>query len=482
MLRIFKKNTALLTICLIGFGNLFAQEQKVWTLQECIEQALSKNITVQQQSLTTQSAKADYFQSKMVLLPNLNGNANNNWQTGFAINPATNIAREGVSFRTNSFGLSSSVPLFSGFQNINNVRGQEERLKASEKDLDQTKNNITLNVCNAYLRVLQSIELYNSSVARVDATKALADRQKRMFELGSSNKSRYLQLRAQLSNEELLTVNAENTVLQAYLDLWLLIEVKPESGYSVAQPNSASLEVQDEPKTIDAIFMDFSKNSPDVVAAEHRSRSSELSYHVAKGGRSPRLSLSGNLSSFYSTQSVTGVGALNFNITQIGAGSYNGDPIPVYTTMPTGYGSYVTTPFSDQFNRNLGSNIGLNLSIPVFNGWSVNTNVQKSRIGVQSNKLNEKLTKNNLYRSISQSYVDFKSAFKRYEANQENLAANKEAFEVSEKQFELGGMNMADYLNSKNGYIRAQADFTQAKYELVFRRKVLDFYMGKPLY
>ncbi|MDZ4667292.1 MAG: TolC family protein [bacterium] len=471
-----------MTICLIGFGNLFAQEQKVWTLQECIEQALSKNITVQQQSLTTQSAKADYFQSKMVLLPNLNGNANNNWQTGFAINPATNIAREGVSFRTNSFGLSSSVPLFSGFQNINNVRGQEERLKASEKDLDQTKNNITLNVCNAYLRVLQSIELYNSSVARVDATKALADRQKRMFELGSSNKSRYLQLRAQLSNEELLTVNAENTVLQAYLDLWLLIEVKPESGYSVAQPNSASLEVQDEPKTIDAIFMDFSKNSPDVVAAEHRSRSSELSYHVAKGGRSPRLSLSGNLSSFYSTQSVTGVGALNFNITQIGAGSYNGDPIPVYTTMPTGYGSYVTTPFSDQFNRNLGSNIGLNLSIPVFNGWSVNTNVQKSRIGVQSNKLNEKLTKNNLYRSISQSYVDFKSAFKRYEANQENLAANKEAFEVSEKQFELGGMNMADYLNSKNGYIRAQADFTQAKYELVFRRKVLDFYMGKPLY
>jgi outer membrane protein len=173
---------------------------------------------------------------------------------------------------------------------------------------------------------------------------------------------------------------------------------------------------------------------------------------------------------------------MNYQTTQIGAGDYNGTVIPVYSLVPNGYSSYETTPFGDQFNRNLGSNIGLNLSIPVFNGWSVNTNVQKSRIGVQSNKLNEKLTKNNLYRSISQSYVDFKSAFKRYEANKENLEANKEAFDMAEKQFELGGMNLADYLNSKNGYIRAESDFTQAKYELVFRRKVLDFYLGKPLY
>jgi outer membrane protein len=153
MVQIFKKNTSLLGICLLGIGNLFAQEQKVWSLQACVEQALSKNITVQQQILTTQSSKADYLQSKMALLPNLNANATNNWQTGFAINPATNLAKEGVAFRTNSFGLSSSMPLFSGFQNINNVRVQEERMKASEKDLEQTKNTITLNVCNAFLRV-----------------------------------------------------------------------------------------------------------------------------------------------------------------------------------------------------------------------------------------------------------------------------------------------------------------------------------------
>ncbi|MCF8254844.1 MAG: TolC family protein [Bacteroidia bacterium] len=482
MVQVFKKNSAILALCFWSMSFVNAQDQKIWSLKDCVNRALEKNITVQQQELTTLASKADYFQSKMNLLPNLNGNVSNNWQTGFAINPATNLAREGVSFRTNSFGLNSSVPLFNGFQNMNNVKVQQYRLKASEKDLEQTKNTIILNVCNAYLRVLQSIELANSADARVASTKAQVERQKKMYDLGSSNKSRYLQLKAQMSSEELVAVNAQNTVMQAYLELWLLIELKPDGGYQVEIPPVEDLKIADEPLSIDAIFEEFSKNSPDVVASENRSKSSELSYNVARGARSPRLTLSGGVNSFYTTQSQSGVGDLNYTTSLIGAGDYNGTPIPVYTTVPTGYSDYQTTPFNTQFNRNLGTNIGLNLSIPVFNGWSVNTNIQKSKINVQSNKLNEKQTKNNLYRSISQSYVDFKSSFKKFDANKENLEANKEAFDVAEKQFDLGGMNMADYLNTKNGYIRAEADFTQAKYELVFRRKVLDFYLGKPLY
>jgi len=124
----------------------------------------------------------------------------------------------------------------------------------------------------------------------------------------------------------------------------------------------------------------------------------------------------------------------------------------------------------------------LNLSIPIFNGWSVNTNIEKAKLNAQNAKLQDKQIRNNLYRSIAQAYVDFKSSYKRFESNQENLAANKEAFDVADKQFELGGMNLADYLNTKNSYIRAEADYTQAKYELVFRRKTLDFYLGKPLF
>jgi outer membrane protein len=482
MLQIFKKNTSLLAISLLLYFPSMGQDKEVWSLADCVNQALSKNISVQQQILSTQSARYDLTQSKLALLPTLNLNANNNWQTGFAINPTTNNAQENVSFRTNSFGLGGSVPVFAGFQNINNVKVKEALLKASLKDLEQSKNTITLNVCNAYLRVLQSIELYQSSIDRIQATKAQVDRQQKMFELGSSNKSRFLQLKAQLSNEELAMVNAQNTLNQAYLELWLLIEIKPEPNYKIEKPNTQDLNIADEPRSIDDIFDLFSNNSPDIAAAEWRTKGAQIQNQIAKGGYSPRLNLNGNLNSFFTTQSQTGVGNLNFTNTLIGAGELNGSVIPVFANRPVGYDDYIVTPFNTQFNRNFGSNIGLNLSIPIFNGGTIHNNVQKSQISQQSNKLNEKLTKNNLYRSIAQSYVDFKASFKRFDANKINLEANKEAFEISEKQFELGGLSIADYLNSKNAYIRAEADYTQAKYELVFRRKVLDFYLGKPLY
>ncbi len=197
------------------------------------------------------------------------------------------------------------------------------------------------------------------------------------------------------------------------------------------------------------------------------------------GQRSPRLLLNGSLSSFYTTQSTTGIGDTILTQQLIGVDGTTGSP--VYTYFPV-YKEYKTTPFKSQFDRNFGTNIGVSLIVPIFNGWSVNTNIQKSRISQQNSRLTEKLTRNNLYRSISQSYVDFKSAYKKFDANKENIEANKEAFDVADKQFELGAMNLADYLNSKNSYIRADADFTQAKYELIFRRKVLDFYIGKPLY
>lgn len=475
------KNLAFLLL-LLNAHQLLAQAPKVWTLKECVEQAFSKNINIQQQQLQTLSAKADYFQSKMALLPNLNGNLSNNWQTGFAINPSTNIAQKGVSFRTNSFGVSSSIPLFAGLQNINNVKANEARSKASEEDLEQIKNNIALNVSAAYLRVLQNEEIAFAAATRIEATKAQVTRQQKMFELGSSNKSRYLQLKAQLSGEELTYINAKNALMQAYLDLWLLIEIKPDTFQKIAPIDTKDLQVADEPKTIDMIFNEFVEKSPDVRANAMRFKASEIQTNIARGGRTPRLTLNASANSFFTTQSQMGIGDTTLRIVPTGTFADNGGTfLPVYASVP-GYKEFKTTPFSDQFDRNLGTNIGLNLAIPIFNGWSVSTNIEKAKINEQSAKLQDKLTRNNLYRTIAQAYVDFKTAYKRFEANKENLEANKEAFDVSEKQFELGAMNLADYLNTKNSYIRAQSDFTQAKYELVFRRKTLDFYLSKPLY
>lgn len=461
---------------------LGAQQARVWSLKECVDQALSKNITIQQQGLTLKNASADAFQSRMSMLPNLNASATNNWQTGFGIDPSTNIAKEGVKFRTNSFGLSSSMPLFNGFQTLNTVRLQETNKKAVTQDLEQTKNTIVLNVCNAFLRVLQAVELSRSAQDRLQATRALVSRQEKLFELGGVNKSKLLQLKAQQATEELQAVTASNNVSQAYLDLWLLIDERPDLNARIELPESSGIKVEDEIRPLEAIYDEFSERSPDVKAAELRSQGAHLTYLVAQGQRSPRLMLTGSLSSFYTTQSQQGVGSLQLQKSVIGAWDNGTTPVPVYSYMPTGYSAYQVTPFDNQFSRNFGTNIGLSLSVPVFNAWGVNTNVSKTRANEMSSRLQAKQTRNTLYKTIAQSYTDFKASYKKYDANKVNYDANKEAFEMAEKQFELGGMSMSDYLNSKNAYIRAESDHTQARYELLFRRKVLDYYLGKPLY
>lgn len=458
------------------------QAQKAWTLEECINQAISSNIQIQQQSLQTQSAKADVLQSKLQAAPSINGSATNNWQTGFNINPKTNLPEENLAFRTNSFGASANMPLFNGFQTVNNMRLKESDYKASQFDLENTKNTISLNVANAYLSVLQQTEILAASNSQADATRKILERQQKLYDLGGLNRSKLLQLKAQLSNEEYAIINNQANLNQAYLNLWQLINVEPNDKNTIEKPNQMVLDVKDEVKTVDAIYNEFEKRSPDVVAAQHRLRSADLQHYVALGGRSVRLSVTGSASSFYTTLGVTSQFAtinnppIGYYLDGTGAKqsvfSNSSYSVPVSSSE---------TPFSDQFKKNFGTSLGLTLSVPIFNGWSVNTNIQKANIQQMNAKLNEKQVKLNVYKNVNQSYLNFKNAIKRYEASQETMDANKEAYEISEKQFELGALNISDYISSKNSFNKSQNDYLQAKYEVVFRRKVLDFYEGKPL-
>ncbi len=472
-------------ISISAFALIFStslQAQKSWTLEECINQAISSNIQIQQQSLQTQSAKADVLQSKLQAAPSINGSATNNWQTGFNINPKTNLPEENLAFRTNSFGASANMPLFNGFQTVNNMRLKESDYKASQFDLENTKNTISLNVANAYLSVLQQTEILAASNSQADATRKILERQQKLYDLGGLNRSKLLQLKAQLSNEEYSIINNQANLNQAYLNLWQLINVDPNDKNTIEKPNQIALDVKDEVKTVDAIYNEFEKRSPDVVAAQHRLRSADLQHYVALGGRSVRLSVTGSASSFYTTLGVTSQYA---TINNPPIGYYldgTGAKQSVFSTSSYSVPiSSVETPFSDQFKKNFGTSLGLTLSVPIFNGWSVNTNIQKANIQQLNAKLNEKQVKLNVYKNVNQSYLNFKNAIKRYEASQETMDANKEAYEISEKQFELGALNISDYISSKNSFNKSQNDYLQAKYEMVFRRKVLDFYEGKPL-
>ena len=471
-----------LSICfaIFSFGNS-AIAQKTYSLEDCINIALQNNIQTKQQSLQTENSKIDLRQSKLSALPSLNGQASNNWQTGFNINPRTNTP-EDLAFRTNSVGASSSMPIFNGFQTTNNVRLKESDYVASKHDLENSRNNLKLNVANNYLRVLQQNEILEAAKNQVNISKIQLERQQKLYDLGCLNKSKLLQLKAQIATEELNFITQQNLLNSAYLDLWQMIDLMPDTGNKLVKLEVNKVLIEDENRSPLTIYTDFEKQSPEVLAAKQRQRSADLQRYVALGARSPRITLNGSLSSFYTTLGTTYGGFQTIVNPQIGYYLNGTIQVPVYSkysqTIST---TSESTPFSDQINKNFGTSLGFTLSVPVFNGWSVNSTIQKSTIQMEIAKLTEKQTQQNLFKSINSSYLNFKNAQLRHDAALQSVEANKEAVDISEKQYELRGLSLTDYLASKNSYIKAQTDYLQAKYELVFRKKVLDFYSGKPL-
>ncbi len=460
----------------------FAMAQKSWTLADCINQALQNNISIQQQSLQNKSAKADVLQSKMAALPSINAQVNNNWQTGFNINPKTNLPEENLTFQTNSFGVSASMPLFNGFQTSNTMRLKLSDYKVSHFDLESTKNTIKLNVAAAYLQVLQQSETVEAALSQVKATRAQVQRQQKMYDFGGLNKSKLMQVIAQLTSEELNLISAENNLSQSYLDLWQMIDIKPDTINKVAKLDLSSSNLQEANKSVELIYVEFEKQSPDVLAAQQRLRSADLQRYIALGGRSLRLNLNASLSSFYSSLSTQNTAYTTIENQPIGYWNNSGTPITVYSNQSYKIPSASEViSLSNQFNKNLGTTVGFTLSLPIFNSWNVNTNIQKSSIQHEISRLNDKQVKQILFKNVTQAYFNYKNAMKKLDASQNNLFANQEAYDISQKQFELGALNVGDYLLSKNNLIKAETALLQSKYELIFRNKILHFYLGKEL-
>ncbi len=456
------------------------QQQKVWTLQACIQQATEANINVQQKLIENKLLRENYLQAKASVLPSVNGSFSNSWQTGFAINPETNSAQKDQSFQTNSAGINANLNLFNGFQNSNNIRLQAKKLNANQKDLEQAVNNIQLSVCNAYLAVLQNTELKEAALARVEAAKKVLEKQEKMYELGNSNKARLLQLKAEYSSQVSNLVNAENACELAYLELCNLLNIQKDATMRIAPINDDSSLNDSNSVSADVIFEKYVKVSPNIKANTLRVESAKLEKLVANGGRSPRISLNAGLNSFYTSQSKYGVGTPTFTDRPFGYWYNNGTPVSVFMPYPT-YSSYETTSFKSQFEQNLGSSVSLSVSLPLFNAWNVNANIQRTKLGIENNKLALRQANQSLYQEITKAHQDLSFAEKKHAASKSNFIANKESFEIAQQQFEMGQMGITDYLNTKSNFTLAQTDYTQAKYNLIFRKKLIDFYLGKEL-
>lgn len=472
---------ALLLAFFAGFGlngaNAQSEGGNKWTLQQCIDYAVQNNLQIKLANLNAEVSKLASKDARNNLLPDLNGSMGQNFLYGRSIDPFTNTFVN-QTVRSNSFGLNSSVTLFSGLQLQNSIKRAKLDEQASQSDAEKAKNDMILNIITAYMQILFSDELLTTSNLVLNNTLEQASRTEKLFKAGSVAQNAVLEINAQIASDELSVINAQNQKDIAELNLLQLLDLQTKDNFEIVKPDLPDPDQTTVNFNAGTVFETAQRTMPEIKAADLRVQSAIRGVAVSRGAYYPRLSLSGNISSGYSNTRVIPVGATTVNTT-IGVIDVNGTPTPITTTVQQPiYGTYA---FGDQFNDNLSKSISLNLTVPIFNGFQTRNNVSRSKIGVQQAELNSKVARNQLRQTIQQAYADALASRNKFIAAKKQLDAFEQTFKNAQLRFNSGVLNSTDFNVAKNNYNKAQSDIIQAKYDYTFKLKILDFYQGKPI-
>jgi outer membrane protein len=447
-----------------------------WTLEQCIAYAQKNNISVRQQQLNVQLARVDLRQSQGAVLPNLNGYASHTYQYGRTVDRFTNTFANSMVLSDN-FYLQSSVTVFSGMQNYNSIKQSQLNVQSGQYRMQQTLNDIGIQVANAYLQVLFTQEQAELARQQVSLTKGQVDRMQKLLEAGTASQATLLQLQAQLAQEEVTRITAENNVTLSYLNLTQLMNLQNTEGFSIAKPATDVPSGEILNTTPEAIYQVALNNQPYIKQAQTDYQSADRGVAIAQGALSPSVTLQASIGTGYSGAAKQISGTPTYTGVDTIAVTTSGDAVVV----PTYDYNYVTTPFTDQFNNNVNKSFGVQVNIPIFNRFQVSSNIERAKIQRENAQLNIELSQQQLHKDIQQAWADAKAAYEKYLAAQIAVNAAQASFNYTEQKFNVGALNSFDYNAAKTQLAKAQSDLISAKYDYIFRLKILDYYQGKPL-
>jgi outer membrane protein len=472
-----KKNFFIACAVLIA-QNAYAQ--KVWSLKECVDYALQNNITVKQSEISALISETNQTQSFFNFFPSLNGSGSYSTNSGRSVDP-TSYQFTTSTIQSGNVSLNSSVTVFNGFQLQNQLRQSRLDYMSSKYDLEKIKDDISLNVAAAYLQVLYSNEQLKASNDRLDALKKQRDRTKLLTEAGTLPAGSLLDAEAQVANEEYTKITAENSLVSSYLSLTQLLNLDSIGDFKTENPKT---EIPDQSILnipVSDIYTASLKIKPEIKSAEYKVLSAQKGVSISRGAYFPRLSLFGSLSSSYSSESQTPIAGQQPHL----IGYYDSQSItsggetvlsPLYSDF-----LYEKTTLKDQFDNNFYKSVGINLSIPIFNGLSSRTSVQRAKLNYENVKYSAEFTKSQLYKSIQQAYADAVAALNKYKASEKSVDALTQSFKYTDKKFNAGLITSLDFLTARNNLTLAESNLLQAKYDFIFRLKVLDLYQGKSI-
>ncbi len=356
---------------------------------------------------------------------------------------------------------------------------------ASEYDLQNIQNDISMQVCLAYLRVLLAKETLTVNQNQVNLTSQQVDRMAKLVDAGQMPRGNLYDLQSQLAQEELNVVTSENSVNLELLTLTQLLQLEPEvaAQFDIVKPDLSDKGVELMSQTPQDIYIRAKQSLPEVQAAEARQRSAEYALSSSKGNLYPSLQLSGSLGSGYSGINDVQVGdGTNVGFVPIGQVSSTGEQV-ITLQEQTVFGDedFETKPFSDQLADNFNQNLQLTLSIPIFNGWFTKSTVERAKIDQVNADLNYRQVTTDLRFDVEQSYADAKAAMNTYIASEKAVSALQESFKYAEVRYEQQVINSVEFNDTKTRLTNAELNQLIAKYDFVFRTVILDFYLGNPI-
>ncbi len=465
------KRLLILSLVLIS-ATLPIKATKTWALQECIDHALKNNIEIKLQKLQQADASLNLQQSYANFLPNLNADATHGYSFGRSVDPYTNDFSTERIMRQNT-GVSSSVVLFGGFQNVNYMRYNILRNTAARYDTEKLQNDIILTIAGAYLQILYYEDFIETSDQQLDIIRQQLLRTRALFEGGTLPRGSVLEIEARLAEEELNLINARNNLRMAYLELVQLLDLNPQDEFRVQKPSAE----YDNPAILlspEEIFNRALAVQPSISAAETRIELAAKQIDLDRGRISPTLSLVASIGTGYSQASMKFSGRENLGIMQIG---FLADQTPVFANAYNNL--FIRKPWNEQIRDNFNQYLGLNLRIPIFNRMEVHTRINQSRIDLERARSQYELNRNNLNKAIYQAHADALAAWQKYQATNKSLDAFKESFNYTRQRFDLGMVSTVEYNESQTRLARAEREVLQAKYDFIFKTKIMEFYMGQ---
>lgn len=454
-------------------------QTKKWSLEECVDYALKNNITIKQTELELKTTEIDKKAAFGSFLPNLNANASHSWNIGLNQNITTGLL-ENQTTQFTAAGINSNVDIYNGLQNQNRYRRATLSKMAAQYQLDKMKDDISLNVANAYLQILFNKEAIKVQQEQLSNNEKQLVRTTELVNAGVTARGDLLDVKATVEADKQRLVAAENALFLSKLSLVQILQLDDYKDFDISEENVAvptSTVMLQKPEDI----IEKAKQSRvELKLANANLEVAEKDIKIAKGALQPSLAGFYNFSTRASySDRVVGAQLDLANPTSV-IGQVEGTGQNV---LQPNFSPVLGKPDSlfNQFSDNKGHNFGVQLTVPIFNGFSVKNNIERSKVALERTKIAKQQAELDLERNVYNAITDAKGAFNSYQSAQSALEARTEAYNYAKEKYAVGMMNSFDFNQAQTLYLNAQSEVLRTKYDYIFKIKLVEFYFGIPI-